>query len=313
MKIEIIFCFLSSFVFSQKLSINETLDYIESIENIYTNRVGYVSGNEGITVRNDFSFNEKDGVLTKTEYWVNKGETINQIEKVHINDLSNEVKYLDKFLRLKCINDNCVEVFRFKYDNSTSRYTKDYYIDNSNYLNIYIVQEYNAKKVLNAINYLFSLFNELKLERDSNDPFAQSKYENVTLENLNSSSIQLKDVNGTFYIPVNIGGKTENFILDSGASDTTISSVIESFLIKNGIITKQDYLSDALYKIADGSVVSQRRFILKKLKVGNFKVKNLIISVGDENSPLLLGKNFLDKFETWTIDNSKKTIKLKTK
>ena len=50
-----------------------------------------------------------------------------------------------------------------------------------------------------------------------------------------------------------------------------------------------------------------------KLKVGNFTVKNLIISVGDENSPLLLGKNFLDKFETWTIDNSKKTIKLKTK
>lgn len=313
-QISIFLCLLSSFTFSQKLSIDETLDYIENIENTYTNRIGYVSGDKGITVRNEFSFDESNGILTKTTYWINNGETINEIESVHISDLSNEVDYKDKVMTLKCLNENCIELTSFVYDNYTSTYTKKYKINYTNKLTLWIVQEYNANKALTAFKYLFSLFDELKLERDKDDPFAQiAKTSDVSFKDSNSSTVQLQEQNGTFQIPVKIGGITKNFVLDSGASDTTISSELEAQLIRNGTITKENYLSNALYRIADGSIISQRRFILNNLKVGNFTIKNIIISVGNEDSPLLLGKNFLDRFETWVIDNSKKTIKLKTR
>ena len=310
----LIFCFFITKIDSQKLSINQTLEYIENIENIYTNSTSYVSGNMGITERNKLDFDIDEGILTKTSYWVNKGETIEKIQSVNVNDLSKEVEYSDKWMKLKCMNENCFKVTNFKYDNSTNTYSNDYYIDYSNKLNIYIIQEYNAKKALTAFKYLFSLFNELNLERDKDDPFAQNVTNNtVSFKNSNSASIQLHEQNGTFQIPVKIGGIIEKFVLDSGASDTTISSKIEAELIRNGIISKTNYLSNALYRIADGSVISQRRFILPILHVGNFTVKNITISVGDENSPLLLGKNFLDRFKNWSIDNSTKTIKLQAK
>lgn len=308
----IIFCFLTSLAFAQKLSIEETLDYIEEIENKYTNRIGYVSGDKGITVRNDYTFDKNSGIFTMTVYWVHNGETIDKIESVHISDLSSEVEYSDKWMKLKCINENCFEVTSFEYNNSTSTYTKDYRIGYSDEVSLYIVQEYNAKKALTAFDYLFYLFDNLKIERDKNDPFAQiAKAKEVSFKNSNSGTIQLKEQNGTFQIPVKIGGISKSFVLDSGASDTTISSELEAQLIRNGTITKENYLSNALYRIADGSIISQRRFVLKSLKVGNFTVKNIIISVGDEDSPLLLGKNFLDRFETWVINNSNKTIELK--
>lgn len=308
----IIFSFLTSFTFAQKLSINETLDYIEEIENKYTNRIGYVSGDKGITVRNDYTFDKNNGILTMTAYWVHNGETINKIESVHISDLSSEVEYSDKWMKLKCINENCFEVTSFKYNNSTSTYTKDYRIGYSDEISLYVVQEYNAKKALTAFDYLFSLFNDLKIERDKDDPFAQiAKAKEVSFKNSNSGTVQLKEQNGTFEIPVKIGGISKGFVLDSGASDTTISSELEAILIRNGTVTKENYLSNALYRIADGSIISQRRFVLKSLTVGNFTVKDIIISVGDEDSPLLLGKNFLDRFESWVINNSDKTIELK--
>ena len=307
-----IFIFLTSYTFAQKLSINETLDYIEEIENKYTNRIGYVSGDKGITVRNDYTFDKDSGILSMTAYWVHNGETIEKIESVHISDLSSEVEYSDKWMKLKCINENCFEVTRFKYNNRTSTYAKDYRIGYSDEISLYVVQEYNAKKALTAFDYLSSLFNDLKIERDKDDPFAQiAKAKEVSFKNSNSGTIQLKEQNGTFEIPVKIGGISKGFVLDSGASDTTISSELEAQLIRNGTVTKENYLSNALYRIADGSIISQRRFVLKSLKVGNFTVKDIIISVGDEDSPLLLGKNFLDRFESWVINNSNKTIELK--
>lgn len=310
----LIFCIIIIKIDSQKLSINQTLEYIENIENIYTNNTSYVSGNMGITVRNKLNFDENEGILTKTSFWVNNGETIEKIQSVNVNDLSNDIEYNDKWMKLKCLNENCFRVTKFKYNNTTNTYSKDYYFEYSNILNIYIIQEYNARKALTAFKYLFSLFNELNLERDKDDPFAQNNTNNtVSFKNTNSASIHLYEQNGTFQIPVKIGGITEKFVLDTGASDTTISSTIEAVLIRNGTISKTNYLSNALYRIADGSIISQRRFILPILSVGNFTVKNITISVGDENSPLLLGKNFLDKFKNWSIDNSTKTIKLQAK
>ena len=113
-----------------------------------------------------------------------------------------------------------------------------------------------------------------------------------------------------FYIEVNIGDIKKQFVLDSGASEISISSNLERELIAKGIIKKEHYLQSALYKIADGSIVTKRRVLIPKIKVGDFELYNIAASVGTSDIPLLLGKSFLDKFTKWSIDNKEDILTL---
>ncbi|WAC02976.1 retroviral-like aspartic protease family protein [Lacinutrix neustonica] len=88
-----------------------------------------------------------------------------------------------------------------------------------------------------------------------------------------------------------------------GASEISISLNLEDDLISKGLLKKEDYIESGLYRIADGSIISCRRIIIKELKVGNFTIKNVVASIGFKESPLLLGKSFLDNFKKWSIDN----------
>jgi hypothetical protein len=83
-----------------------------------------------------------------------------------------------------------------------------------------------------------------------------------------------------------------------------MSSDLEKKLINNGIIKPTDYRVNGLYRLADGSVVENRRVNISKIKIGNKIVHNVIISIGASNSPNLLGQSFLKKLDKWSIDNS---------
>lgn len=67
-------------------------------------------------------------------------------------------------------------------------------------------------------------------------------------------------------------------------------------------------LPDRLYRIADGKVINQRRVLITKLSVGSFSINNIVTSIASEDSPFLLGKNFLDKFKSWSINNARSTL-----
>lgn len=304
--ISILLCLITSIIYSQKLTIEETLTYIENIENKYTIQDIFLDNETlmpdySIKKKVEYIFDKHNGTVSKSTYTTQRGVRTNlYTQSFHINDINKKLYNSNSGPSLTCRVNNCIEI---------KSYHKNKY---GNSLVIDIKQEYEINKVKLAFEYLFSLFDKLKLERDKDDPFAQFEKENeVSFKNSKKDIIYLKEQNGTYRIPIIIGGISKKFVLDSGASDTTISSKLEAQLIKNGTVDKENYLNNALYRIADGSIISQRRFVLKTLKVGNFTVKNIIISVGNEDSPLLLGKNFLDKFETWIINNLNKTIELK--
>lgn len=303
MKIIIILLFIPILSYSQQLSVDETFKYIENIENVYLGYDGYI-GNEANKCKLDAEYHlDENGILTKKLFWKSNSSKIPKSTiTVHADDLNRQVKYAGSYVVFECKTDNCItrrEEGKTTYSNGG--------------LQVLVQQEYEAKKIIRAINYLFTLIDDLNFNRDTNDPFAVGDKKVVTVTKSNTSKsnlVKLYENNGVYTLSVKFGTITKIFVLDSGASEITISNTLEKELIKNGIIRKEDYLPDALYKIADGSIINQRRVVIKNLSVGEFNLKNISASIGNENTPLLLGRNFLGIFKTWSIDNQKKILEL---
>ena len=119
------------------------------------------------------------------------------------------------------------------------------------------------------------------------------------------SEIQMtKLYSGVYEVPCNINGLPLKFILDTGASTVSISSVEASFMLKNEWLKKEDirgknYFSTATGEIREGTVIN-----LREIKVGDAILRNVEASVAhNQQAPLLLGQSVLERFGTITIDN----------
>lgn len=141
------------------------------------------------------------------------------------------------------------------------------------------------------------------------DPFITNKKASSKQGTRTESKISLTEGNGVFILSATIGGKVQSeFILDSGAGECNISSGLEKKLIAKGIIKQADYLENGLYKLADGSIVENKRVKISEIKIGNKTISNVTVSVGSSDSPNLLGQTFLNKLNQWSIDNSKRQL-----
>ena len=170
-----------------------------------------------------------------------------------------------------------------------------------------------CKKIANALKYLASLIkSDDRFNVKDDDPFSPNNFIKNSIEITNTvenNIIELTKKSGVYHIYITIGGISEEFIFDTGASEVLISRELESKLISNEVVKKNDYLEDGLYRIADGSIIKQRRLIIPKLQIGNFIVANVRASVTNSNT-LLLGKSVLDKFKSWNINNLNQTLEL---
>ena len=80
--------------------------------------------------------------------------------------------------------------------------------------------------------------------------------------------------------------------------------VVVLTLIRTGTIKKSDFIGTSKYRLADGSTVKSRTFIISSLKVGDRTVTDVRASIADVNGPLLLGQSFLKRFKSWSQDNA---------
>ena len=124
----------------------------------------------------------------------------------------------------------------------------------------------------------------------------------------NCEKVGLTKEGSVYYITVKIGSTKRRFILDSGASEVNISEELERELILGGIITKSDYLPKGRYKTANGTMQECRRVMLKTITLGPHTISNVTASISNDDSPILLGKSFLDRFKKWSIDNEKSEL-----
>jgi len=166
----------------------------------------------------------------------------------------------------------------------------------------------DLERFSNALLYLIQSAKEKGYKPKNiyeNDPFISHDIVNTQSNKSSKSIIPLKKEGGVFTLSVTLGNIIKSqFILDSGAGDCSISTELENKLKANGLIKEKDYLPNALYRIADGSVSICKRVKIPKIIVGGKIIYNLVTSIGPSGSPNLLGQSFLSKTNKWSIDNS---------
>lgn len=125
--------------------------------------------------------------------------------------------------------------------------------------------------------------------------------------------IKMNFVNGVYTVPIKVNDLiTLDFVVDLGAADVSISPDLFSILLKSGTIKQSDFLDDQNYIMADGSLIKNKVFILKSIKLGEIEIKNVRATVSNSlNSPLLLGQAALQKIGKYQIDNEKSLLIIK--
>jgi clan AA aspartic protease (TIGR02281 family) len=127
-----------------------------------------------------------------------------------------------------------------------------------------------------------------------------------------SISIRMKKEGGTYVVPVLINNAiTLDFVLDSGASVVSVPADVFRTLVRTGSIKETDITGKQTYVLADGSKLEAPTFIIRSLKVGDTFVQNVRGSVASPEGTLLLGQSFLERFKSWSIDNSNHELLLK--
>ena len=107
-------------------------------------------------------------------------------------------------------------------------------------------------------------------------------------------------VNDLLYLP---------FIVDSGASDVQVGPEELMLLIKNGAVEKSDMLPPREYMTADGTKTKQKRFVIRKMRLGTLVVHNVQASITPQlGVSLLLGQSFLRKLGSWKLDYQRSVL-----
>ncbi len=126
----------------------------------------------------------------------------------------------------------------------------------------------------------------------------------LSVDHAAAEAVPLKSDHGTFAVQVVLNGQiTLGFTLDSGAADVSIPQDVFSTLVRAGTVSKTDLLDFQQYELADGSQSTNRRFVIRSMRVGNVELTNVTASVAPAAGTLLLGQTFLSRLQSWSIDN----------
>jgi aspartyl protease family protein len=137
----------------------------------------------------------------------------------------------------------------------------------------------------------------------------------ISTEDLSNTIKFIKSESGLIEVPVVLNGVLKiNFIFDSGASEVSISPDVALTLIRAGTITESDFLQDQIYTFADGSKAQSKRFLIKKLVIGDQTLTNIEASISKSiEAPMLIGQNVMNKLGSVTIDYDNQLLIIRTK
>jgi clan AA aspartic protease (TIGR02281 family) len=122
-------------------------------------------------------------------------------------------------------------------------------------------------------------------------------------------NIKMERVNNTYQIPCKVNGIPMNFVFDTGASDVMISATEAMFMIKQGLLTKDDFLDEVQYQIASGEKMVGTRINLKTIEIDGITLRNIRASVIDSQSaPILLGQSAISKLGRYSINGDELTL-----
>jgi len=115
----------------------------------------------------------------------------------------------------------------------------------------------------------------------------------------------MEEINGVYYVPCEVNGIPMNFIFDTGASNVSISKTEAEFLIKQGLLTEEDFIEIVNYRIADGSIKEGIQVRLKEIKIKDLILNDITATIVSKSSaPLLLGQSVLSKFGRFEVESN---------
>lgn len=118
------------------------------------------------------------------------------------------------------------------------------------------------------------------------------------------SIVPLIDYLGNGYkVKITVSGVPKYFLLDTGASDIVIDEETEKEIREHSPPGTLKYVGRKEYQLADNRSVEGRVYRVNHVNIGEYRLSNVLIAVVDDSS-LLCGRSFLDKFSSWRIDKS---------
>lgn len=135
--------------------------------------------------------------------------------------------------------------------------------------------------------------------------FITSSFNVVYSQNI----VEMRKINGIYQIPCKVNGIPMNFVFDTGASDVTISVTEAKFLLKQGLLKKNDFLENVNYTMANGEIIDGTKINLKTIEIGGNILTNISASIiYKQNVPLLLGQSALSKLGEYSINGNYLTL-----
>jgi aspartyl protease family protein len=115
---------------------------------------------------------------------------------------------------------------------------------------------------------------------------------------------------GTYKVKGSMNGLKLDMLYDTGASNVSISSLVEEFMLKNGYLSETDFIGEGSFHIADGSSVKSKLYIVKDFELGGVVIHNVEISAMQKHEAgILLGQSVMARFGKFEVDNQRNVIK----
>ncbi|MBK6330995.1 MAG: retroviral-like aspartic protease family protein [Bacteroidetes bacterium] len=113
----------------------------------------------------------------------------------------------------------------------------------------------------------------------------------------------MRKQSGVYYLPCKVNGLKLDSILDTGASNISISLSEALFMLKNGYLDEDDIRGSSYAQLANGELVKNTEIRIRKLLIGDLELKNIKAGIiNNIDAPLLLGQSLLSRFGKVTID-----------
>lgn len=124
----------------------------------------------------------------------------------------------------------------------------------------------------------------------------------------NVISFNVQDKTGFYIIPVILNGFNDEFIFDdSSPAKVSLDKALQ--MLNEGIIGKSDFEGDPARILADNSIRNNSIFNIKELRIGAKTIKNIkFVVVHRQQTPLVMGKQILQRIGNYTINQNDQTI-----
>ena len=124
-------------------------------------------------------------------------------------------------------------------------------------------------------------------------------------------TIALEHKNGCYYIQTKVNGIPMKMLLDTGASNLTLSIVEYEFLRKQHLINDST-VKESECTIANGQTVKCYAVNIENLTIGNTTIDDVDCTVmPQQDAPLLLGMDVLKRLGNCSIDYKRNLLILK--